>query len=397
MQSTEVLIVGAGPVGLVTALALGQRGVQVMIVDKNWRTASHSYALALHPATLRLLDSFGLADELVRLGQRIERVVFYNGQGPRAEVTLAALGGKYPYALVVPQSALEDALERRLRSLKIKVRWNHEVSELNEDPVQPTAVIDRLEKVSSGYPIQRTEWVVARSFKVRASFVVGADGYHSFVRTRMGLGMEVYGAPEKFEVFEFSADEDQPEAVRVVLGAGEVSVLWPMGRGNRRWTFQTETIPNRPGTLQRLNHWIEQRAPWFATPPRELRWSSGVQFERRLAGRFGSGRFWLAGDAAHLTGPVGVQSMNVGLLEGADLAGRLASILRDGASADLLEAYHRDREQEWRRLILLAGEPVAQPQAKPWVREHRAAIPACLPASGAELRQLLAQLGLTLG
>jgi 2-polyprenyl-6-methoxyphenol hydroxylase-like FAD-dependent oxidoreductase len=394
---TEVLIVGAGPVGLMTALALNKRGVQVQIVDKNWRTASHSYALALHPASLRLLDEYGLADELVKQGRRVEKVVFSNSLGPRAEVDLAALGGRFPFALVTTQSTLENTLEKQLRQQKIKVLWNHEVSDLEEHPEQPLAVIDRLEKVTSGYPIQRTEWVVDKTFKVQASYIIGADGYYSFVRTRLGLGMEVYGASDKFEVFEFSVDEPQPDAVQVVLGDRLLNVLWPMTEERCRWSFQSGTSETPAGSLARLNQWIVQRAPWFKTPPRELRWSSSVQFERRLAGRFGSGHCWLAGDAAHLTGPVGAQSMNVGLREAVDLAGRVAKILREGAPVELLEDYHRERTQEWRRLLALAGEPVAQPQADYWMRAQRAVIPACLPASGEDLRALLAQLGITLG
>jgi 2-polyprenyl-6-methoxyphenol hydroxylase-like FAD-dependent oxidoreductase len=395
-QTTEVLIIGAGPVGLMTALTLSARGVQVQIVDKNWRTASHSYALALHPATLRLLEEHGLADDLVRQGRRIEKIVFHDGREPRAEVSLSALGGRFPFALVVTQSALESALEKCLRQQKIKVLWNHEVSDLGEPAGQPLAVVDRLEKVSSGYPIQRTEWVVAKTMKVRASYLVGADGYHSFVRTRLGMGMDVFGAPEQFEVFEFSADAPLASAVRVALVERSVNVLWPMPEDRCRWTFQTETPETHPGSLERLGRWIEQRAPWFTTPPRELRWSSSVQFDRRLAPRFGSGRCWLAGDAAHLTSPVGVQSMNVGLREAVDLAGRLATILRQGGSPDLLDQYQQERTQEWRQLLALSGEPVAKPPTNDWIAANRAAIPSCLPASGEDLRQLLGQLGLTL-
>ena len=114
------LVVGAGPVGLFTALLLADQGVPVRIVDEEFRTAAHSYALALHPRSLQLLDRAGVTADLLRQGYRVETVAFYEGSQRRGEMKLADVGGDFPYVLVMPQSVLEGVLERRLKEHGVK-------------------------------------------------------------------------------------------------------------------------------------------------------------------------------------------------------------------------------------------------------------------------------------
>jgi 2-polyprenyl-6-methoxyphenol hydroxylase-like FAD-dependent oxidoreductase len=118
-----------------------------------------------------------------------------------------------------------------------------------------------------------------------------------------------------------------------------------------------------------------------------------VQFEPRLARQFGRDLCWLAGDAAHQTGPVGMQSMNIGFLEAADLAEMLTQILRKGASKDLLKGYDRVHRAEWSQLLGFKPAPAAEASAD-WARRRAARIAACIPAAGAELTTLLKQLGI---
>src|SRR5688572_15516744 len=93
----EVLVVGAGPVGLLTALFLQQRGLRVEIVDMHQRTAQHSYALAIHPRTLRVLEEAGLSDALISAGRKLTKVAYYEGGLRRAEIDYSALRSKHPY------------------------------------------------------------------------------------------------------------------------------------------------------------------------------------------------------------------------------------------------------------------------------------------------------------
>jgi 2-polyprenyl-6-methoxyphenol hydroxylase-like FAD-dependent oxidoreductase len=126
----------------------------------------------------------------------------------------------------------------------------------------------------------------------------------------------------------------------------------------------------------------------------EVGWATDIQFEHRLARQFGRDRAWLAGDAAHQTGPVGMQSMNMGFREGADLATKFAMILRDKGSPELMETYNLEHRMEWEQLLGWKAEPQASVVADAWIHQRSARILGCIPASGKELTLLLRQLGL---
>jgi 2-polyprenyl-6-methoxyphenol hydroxylase-like FAD-dependent oxidoreductase len=145
--------------------------------------------------------------------------------------------------------------------------------------------------------------------------------------------------------------------------------------------------------VQRVAH---HRAPWFASGVKEVTWCTEVAFEQRLASQFGRGRCWLLGDAAHQTGPVGVQSLNAGLQEAEALAGCLRSILRENASPDRLTSFGRERQSQWRRQLGLSGGLQAGADTAPWVRAHSARLLPCLPGTETDLAQLAAQLKLDL-
>ncbi|HEX6199471.1 MAG TPA: FAD-dependent monooxygenase, partial [Thermoanaerobaculia bacterium] len=240
-HETEVLVAGAGPVGMLAALALAERGVDVEVVDEEWRPAARSYALALHPATLELLDEAGLARDLFEEGHRVGRVAFYEGAERRAELSLADLPGAFPFLLVLPQRTLERTLEERLAARGVKVRWNHRLADLTLDGDRPTATVERLAKESTGYSVATTVWVVEAESTVVARAVVGADGHRSRVRRALGAELEEVGEPELYAVFEFTSDAPALDEVRVVLDEHGTSVLWPLGGERFRWSFQVES------------------------------------------------------------------------------------------------------------------------------------------------------------
>jgi 2-polyprenyl-6-methoxyphenol hydroxylase-like FAD-dependent oxidoreductase len=415
-HKTEVLVVGAGPVGLFAALELAERGIEVEIIDGQWRTAAHSYALALHPASLELLDRLGLADDLLGRGHVVDTVAFYDGKERRGELRLGELPGKFPFVLVLPQQALEDTLEKRLAEEKVKVRWNHRLSKLDGGGGQATARIDKLMKEASGYAYSATGWVVDKQVETRADFVVGADGLKSAVRRELDVEFPELGPRQFFGVFELNAAMGGANEVRVVLDEGTTNVLWPMRGDHFRWSFQLaddwEFVP-RSRTKSRLtvqvgdeaypyldedklHELVAARAPWFDAEIGEVTWSVAVRFEKRLASSFGSGRVWLAGDAAHVAGPVGVQSMNVGFREAHDLVEAIHAVLRGGAPESTLDAYAGERRHEWRTLLGLDGAVQAGDGAGDWMRARGERILPCVPASGEHLRRLLAQVDLTL-
>jgi len=412
-QEAEVLVVGAGPVGLFAALRLAERGIAIRVIDADWRTAAHSYALALHPGTLEILDRAGLADELVESGRRIDRVVFHEDGEPAAEASLAGLDRRYPFLLSAPQSALEGAMERRLESMGIHVGWNRRLDRLEAAADRVVARVERLGKQSAGYAAAATDWIVEGVSTLKAGFVVGADGHRSTVARHFRAEYERTSPPEWYAVFEFAPEVEPPDEVRVVIRDGRTSALWPLPDGRCRLSFQTDpagealeerakdrvTVPVGrriyPGLdRELLEELIAERMPWLEGGVSDLKWSLVVGFEPRLADRFGRNRVWIAGDAGHVTGPVACQSMNVGLREAEDLAERLEAVLRSGASLATLDEYGAQRRAEWR--ALLGVEPEVRPadDAGDFVKANAAAILPCLPASGGRLAELRRQVGL---
>ena len=379
------------------------------------RPAAHSYACGLHPHSLELLDKLGLLQEVQQQARRINKIAFYSGKGREAEVDLSTLPVKFPYILVLPQNALESLLATRLSKAHTEVLWHHRLSDLRHEGNEVVAEVDQLAGTGTGYIVPRWELVVRRTVQMNAAYVIGADGSRSAVRNLIGIEREQVAEPEYYVVYEIETNAALADELSVIVDKGAKSVLWPLPDGRCRWSFQLadvdeitefsekdrDSVWGEPATiaqrtLDRLKQRLAERAPWFDSNIQKVDWAVDIQFPRQLARQFGRERCWLAGDAAHQTSPAGIQSMNIGLLEGADLAGILPRILRGKASADLLDNYERTHREEWQRLLGMKGAPKAGAAANGWVKEHCCQILSCLPASGNDLTQLLSQLGLTL-
>jgi NADPH-dependent dioxygenase len=348
------------------------------------------------------------------LGRRLDTVAFYDGPARRAEIKLSQLSARFPFLVVLPQNALERLLERALTRAGVQVQWHHQLSELQSNGHGTVATVEKMGGTSVGYIIPHWETVVQKTMQIAAPFLVGADGYSSLVRQRLGISYEEAGEPAQFSVFEFETDTEMPDEVRVVLDDFTTNVLWPLPGARCRWSFQTrskepaEEFPDKARRAvwvddpdvnrqiqQHLQHFIGKRAPWFTAGIRSFDWVDQVSFERRLVKRFGDGRCWLAGDAAHQTGPVGVQSLNVGLRESDELAEGLKTCLRNNA-ANVLENWNLRSRDRWQQLLGLKGAAKASGNADAWIRSRAARILPCLPASGNDLAQCVNQLHLEL-
>ena len=241
----EVLVVGAGPVGLAAALFLQQHGVRVEVVDMDQRTTQQSYALAIHPSTLRILDEAGLSEGLIRAGRKLTKVAYYEGLERRAEIDYSALASRHPYLLVVRQSAGEAA-EEALRQKKLKVLWGHRLQALTADGATVRAEVAKLDQVQTGYAVAGSEWVVVRSETIRPAYVIGADG--RLVRASDGWHRDGGAWKPGLLRLRDRGDGGASAEVRVMLDPDLTSVYWPLEEGRCRWGFQ---IPTPRGTRHR--------------------------------------------------------------------------------------------------------------------------------------------------
>jgi len=399
---------------MVAALALAQRGVQVQIIDRESCTATHSYACALHRPTLQLLEQFGLAEKVLRLGRTIKTVAFFDRHTRWDAIRYADLPGPHPFLVVLPQSALEPLLEHQLNATSgVHVRWNHRLCDLRQASNGVFATVERLAQTAKGYGIPELDWVVDKEIEANASFVLGADGQLSFVRRHGKFDDGEIGEAMRFAVYEFDVERPLPDEVAIVLDGTNSSALWPLLGMRARWTFQipakgaSEEFPEKERTYEiaegpaateaveaELKRLIRVRAPWFTHQIKLVHWHTEVEFHRRLTKHICQGRLVLAGDAAHQANPESFQSMNAGMREAVDLAELLRGILREHASTDSLANFDKRWSHEWSCLLGLRGQIRAMARAAPWSEAQLNKVFSCIPAALSDLGPLVGQLGL---
>lgn len=417
-RTIDALVVGAGPVGLTAALTLVRDGYrQIEVIDEAERRTGLSYALALHPATLEELERLGVAAALIDRGNRVDRVALYDGAVRKAELSLGTLDRAHPFVLVVPQSELEAVLLAALAEAGVEVRWRHRLRHLEAGTDAASTVactIDRIDSESSGYAVARMGGVVGKTFERDIPLVLGADGHASLVRQQLGIERQAAGPAGTVAVFELEGESlptDLPAAearreMRITFDGRLRSVWWPLPGGRTRLGFELPAdeeptgarsksrlpsiVPWLASTLdeRRLHELAEERLPWHPAPSGRLMWSVAVRFERALADSFGRGRVWLAGDAAHLAFPFGVQSMNEGMVEARELATRCGRVLAGAKPLASLEAYGTERLARWQALLAPAAGPAA---GDPWLTANASGIIEALPVAAGEAQQLLAR------
>ena len=403
MRNPDVLVVGAGPVGMFAALALARAGVGVEIIEEQSRAAGHSYALGLHPGSVLLLDQLGVLERLLPHGQRIDAVVLRGEDGQR-RVPLDGLAGSRSFGLAVPQARLEQALAEALKSWHVKVHWDTRLSSLDAEPKAPTATVDRMGREGSGYGYAVTVSVVDRRQVLRPGFVIGADGHRSTVAARLGIEGEQRRPPQSFATFEVQlGDAIAGNELLLLLGRHGVDAIWPLPDGWFRCTFElrdprivpperfkdravwTMPAPDLAALLARL---MAERAPWLPRP-REIGWTAVTTFARQVAPSWGRGRTWLVGDAAHLASPLAAHSLNRGLREAESLAASIAAICGRGAGDDALEAWAARSRAEWDWMLGVQASSL-----DPWLAPYAEALLPALPATGPALRELIERVGL---
>jgi NADPH-dependent dioxygenase len=396
---------------MLTALLLAQQGVRTRIIDMKSRTATHSYACALHPASLRILERAGIVEDVLELGRSVGTVGVYEGATRHVQAQLSDLPGRYPFAAVLAQFLLEELLEEKLRTAGVPVEWHRRLREISRGANGVDATVEKLHPSGLGHILPELETTGPEPEVVRADFAIGADGHASRLRQQLGISLVRAGDPMLFGVYEFETVEPLDHEMKLVLNGPDFDVLWPLADNKCRWSFQLAPRENPAGFppggqarqilvqppgewdgFQHLRRLLAERAPWFRPEIKDILWITHVQFERQLVVRYGEGRCWLAGDAAHQASPGGMHSMNRGLLEAADLADNIKSILHGDSDLDMLQDFDRVHRAEWKRLLGLK-EPDATPDGlSPWARQHLPTLIGNLPASGEDLQHLLEQL-----
>ena len=387
---TPVLVVGAGPAGLVAAIRLREQGLQVRIVDEQTADTKRTYPVVLHPRTLQVLASLGVTAPLEWRGRFIKHLAVYVDNLQRLVLDLPSAEEVAPGALTLPQDVLRRGLVNRQSSLGTEIEWQTRLVALEQDAARVRVGLVHRERVEGQAPTLKPEWLDVSAESLEADYVVAADGRQSTVRSALGIELTGRGAREAY-IFYDIADRRAGDVAQLVLTAGSCSSVFPLQGDTSRLSFQVSVLaPQAPG-LTELRDLLATRMPWYAAEPSTFDWSGSAEFYPALATSFGQGRVWLAGDAAHSTGPLGGQSINVGMHEADDLARRIVHTLSAGGGP-LGAGYAEQRRLEWHRLFGMGPSAPSMAHAPDWVSRNIARLLPSLPVSGDDLDDVLEQL-----
>jgi 3-(3-hydroxy-phenyl)propionate hydroxylase len=228
----------------------------------------------------------------------------------------------------------------------------------------------------------------------RADFVIGADGYDSTVRDALGLMLADDGSLLSFAFFDATTHRSGAEA-QLALTRDYGNSAYPLQGGLTRFSFQLGSSLHAQPDTAALRDLLHARMPWYASEVLSCEWAGIAEFRRALVDHFGVGRVWLAGEAAHMTGPLGVQSLNVGLDEANELALLISATLERGASPTFGAQYDARRRRQWRQLLALDEQPRITPRSPQWVQHYLPQLESALPASERNLDDLFTQLRLS--
>jgi len=286
------------------------------------------------------LAALGLAPLLLRAGQLLDHIeVRVNSESQRIEL-------RFP-ALAITQALLEETLLQVLRKEEVDLRAPLEVTAVlqSEKYVEVKAV--RREQLKAASSVAEERWEFSESSAIQARFVIGTDGRNS--RVRQALGIRTATDPmERYAMFEFPSDH--PIEPTLVISAETNHFMTPLAGGRARCSFQI--APEAPWTadLTLLETLLRERAPQQRIP-HEVDWSNIVDFEPAIAETFGRRRVWLAGDSAHTTSPLGVQSMNRGIAEAYQLVEAIAAVDSGKSQLGELALVSHAQREDWLRTL----------------------------------------------
>jgi 2-polyprenyl-6-methoxyphenol hydroxylase-like FAD-dependent oxidoreductase len=386
-----VLVVGAGPVGLSAAIRLRQEGVQVRVIDELAADSKRTYPVVLHARTLRHLALMGVQAPLEWRGRAVTRLAIRTDGLPRKVLSLPGTEPIAAGAMTLPQDVLRQSLQRRLADLGVDVEWQTRLVGLQQDEKGVRVTLTRRQRFEAASNGHTAEWLNVGSETVDAELMIGADGCRSTVRQALGIELIRHGRRELY-VFYDADDARAGGEAQLVFCDGLGNSVYPLQGSLSRFTFQIGVGAAHQPSRALLEQLLAARLPFHGGSSGGFEWSGSAEFHPVLAERFGEGRVWLAGDAAHVTGPLGGQSINVGLHEADDLAARMARALRDRTLESVGARYAEQRRIEWGRLFGIGPSRPDVTRAPDWVRRHLGLLLPSLPASGDDLDDLLEQL-----
>lgn len=337
-RKIPVLIVGAGPTGLVLALQLARRGVSVRIVDKEPGPGEASRAMVAHARTLEFYRQLGIADDAIQGGVVMDRIHLRRHGRDFGGLEIGRIGKEltpYPFVLCYAQDDHERLLVEKLRAAGVEVEWSVELTKL--DPSQNA--------------VHATLKSPAGEESCEAAYLCGCDGAHSAVRRELGVEFSGGEYADRFYVADVRLESGFEVEGYANVEADAFALMLPVrSSGMQRLigVVPRDLADRTDLTYEDLRPRIEPILRVHAT---QVNWFATYRIHHRVAERFRVGRVFLAGDAGHIHSPAGGQGMNTGIGDATNLAWKLAEVLRGRASPSILDTYEAERLPFARRLV----------------------------------------------
>jgi 2-polyprenyl-6-methoxyphenol hydroxylase-like FAD-dependent oxidoreductase len=340
MAKVDVLISGAGPVGLTMANELVRHGISVRIVDKSAERTDKSKALVLWSRTLELFDHAGYVEPFLAAGIQAHGAQMSNGKDVIARISLDDIESVYPYALMIPQSDTERVLEEQLAKRGVKVERTVGLESFTDQGDQVQAVLRK----ASG-----------ESETLTADWLIGCDGAHSTVRHGLGFTFDGTTQPSDWYLADGHISGLEPQdRLHIFWHKDGILAFFPITEG--RWRVIADLGPAQGDahcpdpTLQEVQALITLRGT-DGIIIKDAYWLAAFRINERKVSQYGRGRAFLAGDAAHIHSPAGGQGMNTGMQDAFNLAWKLALVIDGCAKPGLLDSYSPERSAVGDRVL----------------------------------------------
>jgi 2-polyprenyl-6-methoxyphenol hydroxylase-like FAD-dependent oxidoreductase len=324
---TDVLIVGAGPVGLFLANECARRGLRWRLVEMHSSQSEYSKALAIFPRTMEIFDMAGVVTPFLEKANRVTSVSISTHERRLAHMQFAPQESAYPFIAMVPQDVTEKLLLEELRRKGGDVEYLTTFMEAEQQEDHVNVTLERNgEKIT-----------------VTARFVVGCDGAHSAVRHALNLSFEGASYDDSFLLADVESNEALPaNELQLCPSESGPLAIFPMSATRRRIVATIDKPEGDAPSLDLVRRILVQRAP-AAFEARSMRWSSYFRIHHRHVGQLREGRMFIAGDAARIHSPFGGQGMNTGLHDVWNLVWKLDLAVRGHAKEQLLDSYGSER------------------------------------------------------
>jgi 2-polyprenyl-6-methoxyphenol hydroxylase-like FAD-dependent oxidoreductase len=330
-QIPDVLVVGAGPVGLVAACELARRGVSVRVIDKRAQPTDQSRAIAVHARSLDMFDRMGIVDEMVSTGIKATAMQLYAGQRKLFRVPLSDVDSAFPFTLTTAQTETERVLGEHLESLGVTVERGVELAALTQDNDEAHVTLRHGDGCTE---------------LVTVPWVIGADGAHSSVRKMVGTKLAGSFVGERFLLGDVDAEHSlDVDSMHTFFAPDGPVIVLPMAGGRMRFLAEVHDAPGTPinmnPTQDELQAILDRRIGGIRVV--HSHWLTSFEIHHARVPAYRWGRVFLTGDAAHIHSPAGGQGMNTGMQDAFNMAWKLAAVIGGQAGQTLLDSYEAER------------------------------------------------------